>query len=189
MCNRNCRVACDNVNKKLSELTARSSIDQTDRLDKIKLHFKNGEIQLLKSRLGGCKQTLSIAIGVVALEAHSHSREGFQELEINFATSVNEITGQIHGLEISIQSLGGASHADIADIVAMLNDQSHMLKQCLEAYTAALAEVIENTGATVKHALTFNESRQFVGNIGLLEEAAQLPTLIMGKLETNQDKS
>jgi hypothetical protein len=100
----------------------------------------------------------------------SQNRDALQGLETQIATSLSGFTGQIHGLEIALQSLSLAavniSKEDVAAVVGVLNDHDRMLKQCLKVCTSALTETTKVAGTSVKYARTFEEAKQFIGNIG-----------------------
>lgn len=63
----NCQGACDDFRAKLSKITSHSKEDQVSWIDRSRIHFNEKEIMLLKSRLGDCKETLDVALGVVTL--------------------------------------------------------------------------------------------------------------------------
>lgn len=55
---------------------------------------------------------------------------------------------------------------EIAQVISRLNEQSLMLKQCVNVCTAGMSEASKEVGTTVLHARAFDEARQFIGNLG-----------------------
>lgn len=64
---KSCQEACDNFVQRLANATSHSKGDHVSFTDRVRLYLNDGDIQALKSRLGVCKQTLDIALGVVTL--------------------------------------------------------------------------------------------------------------------------
>lgn len=62
-----CQGACDDFTQKLSKITSHSKDNQVSWLDRTRIHFNEKDIIILKSRLGDCKNTLDIALGVATL--------------------------------------------------------------------------------------------------------------------------
>lgn len=56
--------------------------------------------------------------------------------------------------------------SDVAQVVQLLNDQDLLLRQCLRFCMLGLSQTTEKTGTAVRYTQTFDEARQFVGNIG-----------------------
>lgn len=55
---------------------------------------------------------------------------------------------------------------EVAHVISRLNEQSLLLKQCVNVCTASMSEANKEAGVTVLHARTFDEARQFIGNVG-----------------------
>ena len=105
-----------------------------------------------------------------------------QDLETQITTSLSGFTGQIHGLDIALQSLSlpelTISKKDVDVVVGVLNDHDGMLKQCLKVCTSALAETNwKGAGTSIKYARTFEEARQFIGNMGDIGQSGPLTQL------------
>lgn len=63
-----CHISCDDFIGKLAKVTSHSEEGgRVNWLDRARLHFNEKDITSLKSRLGDCKQTLNVALGVVTL--------------------------------------------------------------------------------------------------------------------------
>lgn len=62
-----CQTACDDFAQRLSKATSRSPQGRVSLIDRAKWQFNEKDIIVLRSRLGDCKQTLSVALGVVTL--------------------------------------------------------------------------------------------------------------------------
>jgi flavin-binding protein dodecin len=62
-----CQTALDDFEYKISHIESISEDEHTRWLDKACLPYHDKDIILLKSRLGDCKQTLDVAIGIMAL--------------------------------------------------------------------------------------------------------------------------
>ncbi|KAI1213193.1 uncharacterized protein F4807DRAFT_413235 [Annulohypoxylon truncatum] len=165
-----CKAACDGFNAKLIRLTSHSGTDHVNWFDRLRLQFKEDDILLFKAKLANCKQTLDIALGVATISTIGQNQSKLQDLETQIATSVSSFTGQICGLETAVRSLSLApsnvNQIDMASIIAILDDHDRMLKQYVSFCTSALTEVNERTGNSVKYARTFDEARQFIGNMG-----------------------
>lgn len=58
------------------------------------------------------------------------------------------------------------SRKEVAQVISRLNEQSLMLKQCVNVCTAGMSEASKEAGVSVLHARTFDEARQFIGNVG-----------------------
>lgn len=64
---RSCQTACDDFAQRLSKAMSHSPQGRVSLIHRAKWHFNEKDIMFLQSRLGDCKQTLSVALGVVTL--------------------------------------------------------------------------------------------------------------------------
>lgn len=91
------------------------------------------------------------------------------------ATSLSELGGQIRGLELSFEALSMStarvSKGDVAKVLKKLEEHSQMLKACARVYEPALRETSSLAGTTVKYKRTFDDAREFTGNIDFHGEA------------------
>lgn len=99
------------------------------------------------------------------------NQEKFRDFEVQVATTMSSFTGKLQGIELAIQAMTLSANceirrSDVAQVVQLLNEQDLLLKQCLKVCTLGLSQTTEKRGTTVKYAQTFDEARQFVGNIG-----------------------
>lgn len=62
-----CQTACDEFKQRLSKATSHSPPGRLSLVDRARWPFNEKDIAVLQSRLGDCKQTLSVALGVVTL--------------------------------------------------------------------------------------------------------------------------
>lgn len=62
-----CRMVCENFEKKLNHLTSHSDENHIALRDRIRLHFNDGEIGLLKENLAQSQRTLNDALGFANL--------------------------------------------------------------------------------------------------------------------------
>lgn len=83
------------------------------------------------------------------------------------------ISGQIQGLEISMQSVADSNPDKLEAIMKALEEHNTALGQCLKACTSALAETSKRTGTTIKHAEALNEARQLIGIIGKVDPGGE----------------
>ncbi|KAJ3534691.1 hypothetical protein NM208_g7437 [Fusarium decemcellulare] len=165
-----CQECCEEFTRKLLDKTSHSGANHVDWRDRWRLHFNDNEFSLLKSRLSNYKQTLEIALSIMTIKQVSQNGDALQGLETQIATAVSDFSGQIKGIEMAVQTMSlqaaNISQSDVDNVVAVLNDHDRVLKQCLKVCTSALTETTAVTGTQVKYARTFEEARQFVGNIG-----------------------
>lgn len=78
--------------------------------------------------------------------------------------SLGAISGQIRGLEASIEAISLSASAN-DNIIKTLEEQDQMLKACLKVYEPALKETSSVLGTEIKYALAFDRAKVFTGNI------------------------
>ncbi|ETS76325.1 hypothetical protein PFICI_11712 [Pestalotiopsis fici W106-1] len=165
-----CRDACEGFSARVSRATSHSKDDQVAFLDRARLYLGEKDIQTFKSRLGDCKQTLNVALGVVTLNTMSKTREQINEMETQTVMTLSSLTGKLQGIELALQAFQSTEVAigsnDVTQVLQVLNDHDRMLRQCLKVCTSGLGETAKTTGTTVKYAETLDQARQFIGNIG-----------------------
>lgn len=64
---RSCRTVCDDFARRLVELTSHSDEHRVAKLDRLRLHFYDGDIRVLKEKLAQCQRTLGDALGYAGL--------------------------------------------------------------------------------------------------------------------------
>ena len=100
----------------------------------------------------------------------SQNRDSLQALKTQIATSANNFTGQIMGLNTALQSMSVANVAvrqeDVQNIARVLNEHRQILKLCLESCTSGLKDATTRDGTQVKYARAFDEARQAIGTMG-----------------------
>lgn len=100
------------------------------------------------------------------------NQEKLQAFETQVAETLSNLTREIQGLELAVKSPEPTTLAISDQNVLrarndeLLNEHGHMLRECLRVCTAGLEETTAVTGTRVKYALTFDEARQWIGNIG-----------------------
>ncbi|KAK7731727.1 hypothetical protein SLS53_008671 [Cytospora paraplurivora] len=169
-----CHNVCMKFTAKVSELTSHSDAVKMSIRDRIRFHFKDTDIKLLKESLVQYKLTFNIALSVEFLQAH----RAFEDMETQVATSLSSLTGKISSLEFAMQALSASqsSRADRADrdnlnedvpgVVVALEEYKEVLIECLGVQRPALEETSSLNGTTVKWATVLDEAKQQVGNIG-----------------------
>ncbi len=92
-------------------------------------------------------------------------KEAIKELEAKIDGTMNRLSGQMQGIEISQQAAidAGASHTEFAHV---MEQQNIALAACLKSCTAALSSTAQSTGNTFKYARAFDDARQLIGTIG-----------------------
>jgi hypothetical protein len=113
-------------------------------------------------------------------DAHTHrsiaanqDRQVIDDLQRNITTAICKISGQMEGLEISIQTLSsaGAGHTAAA-LAAELRKEEVALQQCLRLSTSAVDAAPQSTRAAIQQLESFDQAKQFVvlkrGNAGLV---------------------
>ena len=194
-----CKRTCDDFVSKLSKMTSHSRADSVSWWDRARLHFNEKDVALLKSDLEIHKQTVDVTIGVAtpyvwsqgcvllcsrtdsSRKTVSRNHDALQNLEARIATSINNFSGRIMGLETALQSMSVANVAmrqeDVQHVARILNEHARILKLCLESCTIGLKETNKRTGTHVKYAKTFNEARQAIGSMGNVAEGVP-PTVV-----------
>jgi hypothetical protein len=82
---------------------------------------------------------------------------------MNITTAINRISGQLEGLEITVQSLGSIE-SSIPQIQALesLREQQIALGQCLKVCTSAVEAAPPGMKAAIETMESFEEAKQFV---------------------------
>lgn len=193
---RYCNTVCNAFATKLAELTSHSEQDHIAWIDRFRLRFNDGDIQILKENLAQCQRTLNDALSFTNLyvlprmqqtrcdgligkvdnrRTANRTRAALDELAANYAQSVNDIGGRIQGLELSLQtfsvSSATAAREDLDEVLDVLREHNRVLKICLQVYQPALKETSSLTGTTVKYARAFDTARVATGNIDFHGEA------------------
>ncbi|QKX59846.1 uncharacterized protein TRUGW13939_06988 [Talaromyces rugulosus] len=104
-----CSKACYEFRGKVAHITSHSTEDQISWRDKARLQFEEKGITAFKHRIGSHKSTINIALGLLTFLSSDQNRETLQELQNNITTAMSEISGQMEGLDIGIQSLSSAA--------------------------------------------------------------------------------
>jgi hypothetical protein len=102
----------------------------------------------------------------------NQDRQIIDDLQRNITTAICKISGQMEGLEISIQALSSSGNAVAADLVAGLRKEEVALQQCLRLSTSAVDAAPKSARAAIQQMESFNQAQQFVvmqrGNAGLV---------------------
>ncbi|KAK7698643.1 hypothetical protein SLS64_012382 [Diaporthe eres] len=179
-----CQTACEAFEKKLSHLTSHSDEDRIALRDRIRLHFNDSEIGLLKENLAQSQRALNGALGFANLSTTRKSQQVMDELASTYAQSMNDIGGRIQGLEVAMQALSVApaivTNEDVAKVVSILERHEQMLKTCLRVYEPALKETSTLAGTTVKHQNTYDNARLMTGDI---DYTGEVTPVSVGKAE------
>ena len=97
-------------------------------------------------------------------------KRSLQAFEASTSASLSNFMGKLEMVDLTLQSLSSAEQAisqqDMAQIISILTEQDRLLKQCVQVCTAGLLESSQKTGTTVLYSRTFDEARQWVGNLG-----------------------
>lgn len=62
-----CRTSCDDFRKRLAELTSHSDDQRVALRDRLRLHFHDSDIRVLRENLAQCQRTLGDALGYAGL--------------------------------------------------------------------------------------------------------------------------
>lgn len=99
----------------------------------------------------------------------SQTHQALDKFAATYASSLSDIGGQIRGLELSFEALSmsaaSVSKDDVRQVLEKLEEHSQMLKACAQVYEPALKETSSLAGTTVKYKRTFDDAREFTGNI------------------------
>ncbi|KAK8015585.1 hypothetical protein PG991_008473 [Apiospora marii] len=124
-----CQTALDGFEYKISHIKSVSADEHAHWVDKACLPYHDKDVILLKSRLGDCKQTLDVAIGIMALQINRHAlelrtetngsrrksiwedQEKLQLLEAQTATTLGNLTGKVEVLDLVAQTLSQPGQA------------------------------------------------------------------------------
>ncbi|KAK2611907.1 hypothetical protein N8I77_005224 [Diaporthe amygdali] len=170
-----CQTVCADFEKMLSHLTSHSNDHRIALRDRIRLHFNDSEIELLKENLVQSQRTLNDALGFANLSTTRKSQQVVDELASKYAQSMNDIGGRIHGLELVMHALSmapaGITNEDVAKVVSVLKKHEQMLKKCLKVYQPAFKETSTLACTTVKYQNTYDNARLMTGNIDYAGEA------------------
>ncbi|KAG6362587.1 hypothetical protein INS49_007679 [Diaporthe citri] len=166
---RYCNTVCDAFATRLAELTSHSDQDHITWIDRFRLRFNDGDIQILKENLAQCQRTLNDALSFTNLRTANRTRVALDELAANYSQSVNDIGGRIQGLKLSLQAFSissvRAAREDLDEVLNVLKEHNRILKICLQVYQPALKETRSLTGTTLRYARAFDTARVATGNI------------------------
>ncbi|KAF2691750.1 hypothetical protein K458DRAFT_5114 [Lentithecium fluviatile CBS 122367] len=131
---------------------------------------KRKSIANLQYRLGSHKLPISIALGLIAIKSSEQKGEAMEDLSNNIAVVMNRISGQMEGLEISLQSLSDTDLDAHRGVIETLQGQDIILWQCLKVCTSAVDAAPLSTGYMVRRMEGFGSAKQLVtdtfGNAG-----------------------
>jgi ABC-type transporter Mla subunit MlaD len=115
-------------------------------------------------------------------KSSDRNSDAVRRLETTIVDAINNISGQIQGLEISAQTVSDfAVQRD--GLLKALEDHNKALTQCLKACTSALDETAHKTGSlTFKYAKALDDARQLiaatVGNVNTGGGTVEAGTII-----------
>ncbi|KAJ5627354.1 hypothetical protein N7528_004781 [Penicillium herquei] len=165
-----CERVCNELFQKISQITSHSSSTHTRLDDRIRLKFQDKAILAFKYRIESYKSTLSIVLGLVTLKSSDHNAETVHQLQTTITDTMNNISGKIQGLEITIQALSQVTPPD-GQLTGFLDNQNKALAQCLQVCTGALEESTRGSGSlTSRYISALDDARQLivttVGDLG-----------------------
>ncbi len=103
----------------------------------------------------------------------SQNQNSVCELQSTIENAMCTISGQIQGLEISMNAVDESGRDKSEVILKALEEHNTAFRQCLKACTSALAETAKGTGTTVKYAEALNDARQLIGVIGNVDPGGE----------------
>ncbi|ROW08963.1 hypothetical protein VMCG_02966 [Cytospora schulzeri] len=170
-----CQQLCDEFTKRLAELTSHSNEEYIGRRDRLRFHFNDTEIMLLKERLVQYKLTFDIALNVASLRTTSQNKQTTEHMETKFVASLGSLTGKIESLQTDMQPLStprtctcsqDKPDGKVRIAVTAFEQYANVLKQCLKVHTPVLEVTGKPRGTTFKWIRELDDAKRFAGNIG-----------------------
>ncbi|KAJ5703573.1 hypothetical protein N7493_011498 [Penicillium malachiteum] len=157
-----CERVCNELFKRISQITSHSSSTNIRRYDRLRLKFQDKAILAFKYRIESYKSTLSIVLGLVTLKASDHNSETTHQPQTTITDTMSNISGKIQGLEITIQALSEVTLPK-NEVTEVLEDQNKALAQCLQVCTCALEESTRRSGSpTPRYISALDDARQLI---------------------------
>ncbi|CAN9242341.1 unnamed protein product [Alternaria alternata] len=131
--------------------------------DKLKFLFKEKAFLAYKYRLSSYKLTINIIMGLILLIKSNDDKKVIEDLQNNIATALGKITGQIEGMQISVQPIIPVDEAaHNATAPNETNTVIYELGQCLKVSQSALDAAPSKAKYSIGELELFDEARQFV---------------------------
>jgi hypothetical protein len=93
----------------------------------------------------------------------NQNRQVLNDLQKNITTAMNKISGQLEGLEITVQSLGSTeSSIPQGQALESLQEREIALGQCLKVCTSAVEAAPPGMKAAIETMESFEEAKQLV---------------------------
>ncbi|PSR82781.1 hypothetical protein BD289DRAFT_296767 [Coniella lustricola] len=103
------------------------------------------------------------------------TQEALSKFASEYAVCLSAISGQIRGLEASIEAMSLSASATANDeIIKALQEQDQMLKSCLKVYEPALKKTSSVSGTEIKYAQALDRAKVFTGNIDYQGQEASI---------------
>jgi len=151
-----CAKTCMEFQAKLAKATSRAG--------DVKL-LQDKEISAFRLRLDCYKETASIAVSFVSTTVPLHGTRATQELVVKTTTLMTGLTGQMHGLEVALQTVldAGVKKKEALDA---LEEQHAALGQCLKVCVAAVSGIPASYGNTFGESRALDDAKQLLGTLG-----------------------
>ncbi|CAN9247914.1 unnamed protein product [Alternaria alternata] len=131
--------------------------------DKLRFLFKEKACLAYKYRLNSYKLTINIIMELITLIKFNNDKKVFEDLQDNITTALGKITGQIEGMQISIQPMIPVN--DVANDATAPNEFNtviYELGQCLKVSQSAIDAAPPKAKCSIGRLELYDEAYQVV---------------------------